>query len=67
MKNRPKLTSIEIKFRRLLSIQRKLRLDFLAASAAEFLRILIFIFDLDLFMENIVIRNEVIFVIVTIH
>ncbi len=42
-------------------------LYFLAASAAEFLHLLIFIFDLDLLMENIVIRNEVIFVIVPIH
>ncbi len=37
-------------------------LSFLAASAAEFLRLLIFVFDVDL-----VICNEVIFVIVIIH
>ncbi len=42
-------------------------LYFLASNAAEFLCLLIFVFNLDLFMENIVIRNEVIFVIVTIH
>ncbi len=40
-------------------------LSFLAASAAEFLCLLIFVFDLDLFMKNIVNCNEVIFVIVT--
>ncbi len=41
-------------------------LSFLAASAAEFLCLLIFVFDLqlDLFVDNILIRNEVIFVIV---
>ncbi len=36
-------------------------LPFLAARAAEFLRLLIFIFDLDLFAENIVIRKNLIF------
>ncbi len=41
--------------------------DFLAASGAEFLLLLIFVFDLDLFVENIVIRNEVIFVSVSTH
>ncbi len=56
MKNLLKLMSVEIKFRRLLSIQRKSMLPFLAASAAEFLRL--FIFDLDLFVENIVIRKN---------
>ncbi len=29
-------------------------LSFLAASAAEFFRLLIFVFDLDLFKENII-------------
>ncbi len=47
------LTSVKIKFRRLLSIQRKSMLSFLTASAAEFLRLLIFVFDLDLFVEII--------------
>ncbi len=38
-----------------------------AASAAELLHLSIFVFHLDLFVENIVIRNEIIFVIVTTH
>ncbi len=33
-------------------------LPFLAARAAEFLRLLMFIFNLDLFMKNIVIRKN---------
>ncbi len=33
-------------------------LSFLAARVAEFLRLLIFMPDLDLFMENIVIRKH---------
>ncbi len=42
-------------------------LSFLAAGVAEVLHLLkIFVFDLVLFMENIVICNEVIFVIGTI-
>ncbi len=41
----------------------KSMLYFSAVSAAELLRLLISVFDLDLFVENIVIRNEVIFII----
>ncbi len=56
IKNLLKLTSVKIKCRWLLSIQRKSMLSFSAARAAKFLCLLIFVFDLDLFVENSVMK-----------